>query len=198
LRSSGRGPDAGHTGGLESLKERREIFCSASANHRQDYLVDSILKTAALLRLKQSDPSYGKLGKLAVPMGQALDTVVRCVDKATPCDVEQLSASERSLQEVGWMPSLSAGSFEIMVKQRTRAWIPRVENAMMAHRRTFVIVGSMHLPDLRIGGKVQPGLISLLRARGFTVKSIAGQDDIKNNFLSPSLSDRVRSLLGRL
>jgi hypothetical protein len=40
-------------------------------------------------------------------------------------------------------------------------------------------------------------LISLLRKRGFTVKPIAGPDDIKSNFLSPSWSDRVRSWLER-
>jgi hypothetical protein len=198
LRASGQGPAAENIGGLESLKDRRAIFCGANATHREGYLADSVLKAAALLRLKQSDPSYRNLDKLAVPMGQALDAVVRCVDRATPCEVERLSTDERPLQKIGWMPLLSPGSFEIMVKQRTRVWIPLIESAIMAHRRTFIIVGSMHLPDLSIGGKVQPGLISLLRGRGFTVKSIAGPDDIKHNFLSPSWSDRMRSLLNRL
>ena len=198
LRSSGRGPAAENISGLESLKVRRAIFCSASAHHRQDFLVDTVLKTAALLRLKQSDPSYGKLRKWAVPMGQALDSVVHCVDKATPCEVDRLCTDARQLQEIGWMPSLSPGSFEIMVKQRTHAWIPLVERAILAHRRTFIIVGSMHLPDLSIGGKDEAGVINLMRKRGYKVTPVSGPDDIKTTFLSPSWSDQIRSLLGRL
>lgn len=198
LRASAPGPAAKNIGGLESLKDQRAIFCSASAAHRQDYLADNVMQTAALLRLKQANPAYAKMDKLAVPMGRVVDEQVRCVDRMTPCALEKLSADRQILQAAGWMPPLNPGTFEIMIKQRTRSWIPLIEAAVMAHRRTFVIVGSMHLPDLSVGGKVQPGLISQLRDRGFTVKPIAGPDDIKTNFLSPSWSDRLRSLLGRL
>jgi hypothetical protein len=191
LRTSNTGPDVKHIRGLESLKDRRAIFCGASAAHRQDFIADDAQALVGLLRQKQSNPNYAGLDKLGVLMGQVTDQLVRCVDRATPCTVEKLSPDIPPLQEVGWMQIFSPGTFEISLKQRTRAWVPLIENAIMAHRRTFVIVGAMHLPDLSIGGKVEPGLISLLRQRGFTVKVIAGPDDIKDSYLSPSWGDRM-------
>lgn len=198
LRASGLGPVAKNVVGLESLKDRRTIFCSASAAHRQDFLFDSVLNVTALLRYKQSDPSYAGLHKLAGSLGRSIQETIRCVDRATPCQIEQLSADARLLQASGLMPMFSPGTFEILLKQRTHAWLPLIEKAMMTHRRTFVIVGAMHLPDLSVEGKVEFGLISLLRKQGYSVKSIAGADDIKTDFLSPTWIERARATWSRL
>jgi hypothetical protein len=193
LHLSGLGPREKDTRGLESFKVRRTIFCSASAAHRQDFLADHIFKVAALLRLKQSNPSYTGLDRLAAPMGRVVDEHMRCVDQPVPCAVEHISADRKLLQEAGWMFAYSPGTFEISLKQRTRAWVPLIEKVVLEHRKTFIIVGSMHLPDLSIGGKTEPGLISLLRERGFSVKSISTPEDIKSTFLTQSASDHIRS-----
>ena len=196
LRASGLGPDESELHGLESLKVKRTIFCSASAAYRQDYLADHILQVAALLRLKQSNPAFGGLDNFAAAMGRAVDESARCVDRPVVCTVEKKAADNKLLQDAGWSMAFSPGTFDILITQRTRAWVPLIENAMRTGRKTFIIVGAMHLPDLSIGGKVTPGLISQLRERGYAVTSIGARDELKSTFLSPSVGDRIRSWLG--
>jgi len=193
LRASGRGPAEKNLRGLESLKVQRTIFCSASAAHRQDYLADRVLQLTAMLRLKQSNPSFSGLDKFAMAMSRSVEENVRCIDRPVACTVEKLTADTQLLRDAGWTRAFSPGTFEILIKQRTHAWLPLIENAMRTRGKAFVIVGTLHLPDLSIGGKTEPGLISLLRERGFSVTLIARPDDIKSTFLAPSVSDRIRS-----
>jgi hypothetical protein len=184
--------------GLDTLGDRRTHFCSASAADRADFVADKALQVSRLLRLKQSDPLYGSLGKLAVVAGEVTDEKVRCVDRPTPCAIDPVSPGDQILQDKGLETNYSSGTFEIMIKQRTHAWVPLIAKTISEHHRTFVIVGALHLPDLRVGTRVEPGLISLLRQQGFSVTSICGANDISATFLSPSWFDRVRSALGSL
>jgi hypothetical protein len=198
FRLRGKGTAAKKTIGLDTFKDRRTHFCSASANDRADFTADVALKVARLLRLKQSDPSYASLGKLSVVLGETVEETVRCVDRPVPCRIEQVSPGERLLQDKGWALPFSPGTFEIMLKKRTHAWVPLIVTTVSAHRRSFVIVGAMHLPDLRVGTRTEPGLISLLRQQGFSVTRINDANDISATFLSPSWFDRMRSALGSL
>jgi hypothetical protein len=194
----GKGRLSKKTIGLDTLKDRRTHFCSASAVDRADYVADKVLQVSRLLRLKQSDPSYASFGKLSVTAGQSIDETLRCVDHAVPCVINQVSPSELLLRDKGWTISYSPGSFEISIKKRTRAWVPLIVKTISEHRRSFVIVGALHLPDLRVGDRVEPGLISLLRQQGFSVTPIGKASDISATFLSPSWFDRVRTALGSL
>jgi hypothetical protein len=198
FRLHGKGTAAKKTIGLDTLKDRRTHFCSASAGDRADFVADEALKVVRLLRLRQSDPSYASVGKLAIAGGEAFTETIRCVDQAVPCALNQVSPSARLLLEKGWMLPYSPGSFEISIKKRTLAWVPSIVRTMSEHRRSFVIVGALHLPDLRVGDRVEPGLISLLRQQGFSVTSIGGASDISATFLSPSWGDRMRAALSSL
>ena len=198
FRLRGKGKATKKTIGLDSLKEWRTHFCSASASDRADFVADQALKLARLLRLKKSDPSYASLDKLAVVNGQGFAETISCVDRITPCAVENLSVSDQILLEKGWLMPLSPGSFEIYIRKRTHAWVPNIVRTISAHRRSFIIVGALHLPDLRVGNDVKPGLISLLRQQGFSVTRISAANQIDATFLSPSWADRVRSALGSL
>lgn len=198
FRLYGKGTAAKKTIGLDTFKDRRTHFCSASAGDRADFVADEALKVVGLLRLKQSDPSYASVGKLAVASGQAFAGTVRCVDQAVPCAIDQVSPSTRLLLDKGWMLSYSPGTFEISIKKRTHAWLPLIVKTISEHRRSFVIVGALHLPDLRVRDRVEPGLISLLRQQGFSVTLIGGASDISSTFLSPSWFDNIRSALDSL
>ncbi|WEF31568.1 TraB/GumN family protein [Pseudoduganella chitinolytica] len=184
--------------GLDSLKTLRLQFCAASASVRHDVLVDKVDKTAALVRLKLADPGYASLNGLTATLGRVLAAQLACVDRATPCSIDTSSADVRQLQQAGWMSAFSAGTVELMLRQRTRAWLPQIVRAVGTHRRTFVIVGALHLPDLRVGDRVEPGLVTQLRGQGFTVTPIASAADIAKTFLAPTWSERLRATLGRL
>ena len=184
--------------GLDTLKARRTHFCSSSPSVRADFVADEALVVAGLLRLKQTDPNYVSVGKLAAAMGQVVAEIVHCVDQAVPCVMEQGSPNVRLLQNSGWMPHFSPGTFEISLKKRTRAWVPVIVKAISEHRRSFVIVGALHLPDLNVGGRVEPGLITLLRQQGYSVTLIKDGRDISKTFLSPSWFDRIRSAMNSL
>ncbi|WP_181259289.1 TraB/GumN family protein [Pseudoduganella armeniaca] len=184
--------------GLDSLKTLRLQFCAASASERHDFLADKVDKTAALMRLKLADPGYASLDGLTATAGRVLAQYVACVDRATPCSLDALSADVRQLERAGWATAYSAGTVELSLRQRTRAWLPQIVRAIGTHRRSFVIVGALHLPDLRIGAKVEPGLVTQLRAQGFSVTPIASAADIATTFLAPTWSERLRATLGRL
>ncbi|MGJ7915194.1 TraB/GumN family protein [Massilia sp. LXY-6] len=198
FRLRGKGTTSKKTIGLDTLSDRRTQFCSASAADRADFVADKALQVSRLLRLQQSDPLYVSRGKLAVAAGEVTDETVRCVDRPVPCAIDPVSPGDQILQDKGLKTNLSLGTFEIMIKQRTHAWVPLIAKTISEHHRTFVIVGALHLPDLRVGNRVEPGLISLLRRQGFSVTSIGGASDISATFLSPSWFDRVRSALGSL
>jgi TraB/PrgY/gumN family len=198
FRLRGKGTTSKKTIGLDMLEERRTHFCSASAADRADFVADKVLQASRLLRLKQSDPLFTSFSKLAVVAGESADETIRCVDRPVPCAIDSVSPGDQILQDKGLETNYSPGTFEIMIKQRTHAWVPRIAKTISEHRRTFVIVGALHLPDLRVGNRVEPGLISLLRQQGFSVTSIGRASDIGATFLSPSWFDRVRAALGNL
>lgn len=198
FRLHGKDATAKKTIGLDTLKDRRAHFCSSSASERADFVADEALVVARLLQLKQADPKYASVGKLAAAMGQVLAEIARCVDQAVPCAIEQASPDLRLLQNSGWMPYFSPGTFEISLKKRTRAWVPVIIKTISEHRRSFVIVGALHLPDLKVGGRVELGLISLLRQQGYSVTVIKDARDISMTFLSPSWFDRIRSAMNSL
>ncbi|KQV51807.1 TraB/GumN family protein [Massilia sp. Root335] len=190
------GGSAKKTVGLNVLKDQRNDFCSASAADRQDFLADNVLQAARLLRMKQADPTYAKVGELAAPMGRVFAAGVRCIDRAEACPIDMLPADTRLLRDKGMMFDYSPGIIDVSLRRRTRAWVPVIVRAMTEHRRTFIIAGALHLPDLSIAGKREPGLISQLRQRGYTVTTIRGPADIAG-FLRPSWTDRLRALVGR-
>jgi hypothetical protein len=194
LRESTHGPSKRYLFALEDQKARREIFCHASASDRQDNLIAKIKRISALLRLKHSDPSFSTLHTLAIPLGESVQKMIECVDKPTPCRFDSLVIENQQLLDVGWM-ALNAGMYEIAIKQRTHAWVPLIAQALDQYRRTVIVVGAMHLPDLNVGGKVEPGLVSLLRNSGFSVTAITSAEDIKSTYLAPKFSDRLRSWL---
>lgn len=196
LRATANGPRT--MLGLDSLKNLRTQFCAASASVRQDYLADKVDKTAALLRLKLADPAYAGLGDLATVMGRVVAAQWRCIDRATPCELDAPSDDTRRLRQAGWITGYSAGTVELALRQRTLAWLPLITGAIGDHRRTFVIVGALHLPDLRVDGRVEPGLVTLLRRQGFSVTPIGGAADIQATFLAPTWRERLRATLGGL
>lgn len=198
FRLRGKGTTSKKTIGLDTLEDRRTQFCSASAVDRADFVAEHALQVSRLLRLQQSDPLFISFGKLAVIAGETTDEIVRCVDRPVPCAIDSVSPGEQILQDKGLSPNYSSGTFEIMIKRRTHAWVPRIAKTISEHHRTFIVVGALHLPDLRVGNRVEPGLISLLRQQGYSVTSIGRASDISATFLSPSWLDRVRSALGRL
>ena len=198
FRLRGKGTTTKKTIGLDTLEDRRIHFCSASAADRADFVADEALQVSRLLRLKQSDPLFASFGKLAVVAGETTDEKVRCVDRPVPCAIDSVSPGEQILRDKGLVRNYSSGTFEIMLKQRTHAWVPLIAKAISKHHRTFVIVGALHLPDLRVGNRVEPGLISLLRQQGFSVTSIGDASEISTTFLSPSWFDRMRAALGGL
>lgn len=185
--------------GLDTLKDRRDNFCNASIDERADYLADYVMQASSLLWLKQSDPSYTSVSQLAILSGRLFEATLACVDREVPCEFGKISVVEQTvLRGKGWIPPFSTGTFAILFKKRNQAWVPRIAKAVLDHRRSFIIVGSMHLPDLRVGNRVEPGLINLLRKQGFSVTSIGGVSDISATFLAPSWSDRMRAILSSL
>ncbi|HMJ87724.1 MAG TPA: TraB/GumN family protein, partial [Vicinamibacterales bacterium] len=55
--------------------------------------------------------------------------------------------------------------YQRLLVDRNKAWVPKLEALFARKGRTFVVVGAAHLvgPD---------GLISLLRAKGYTVEQM--------------------------
>lgn len=181
--------------GLNVLKDQRDDFCAASAADRQDFLADNVLHVARLLRRKHADSTYANLGELSGPMERTYASYVNCVDRAEACPINRLPADMRLLRDKGMMYDYSPGIIDVSLRRRTRAWVPIVVRAMTTYRRTFIIAGALHLPDLSIDGKREPGLISQLRQRGYTVTAIRGPADIAS-FLTPSWTDRLRAFVG--
>ena len=107
-----------------------------------------------------------------------------------------LPADTRLLQDKGLMYAYTPGVIDVSLRRRTRAWLPIIVRAMTAHRKIFVIVGALHVPDLGIGGRREPGLVSQLRQQGYTVTTIQAAADIAG-FVAPSWTERLRGLVGR-
>jgi hypothetical protein len=193
LRLRAEGIGAKEITGLDTAKGVRTNFCTAKTADRADLLADQLFKVSRLLRLKLSDPSYLSFGRLAAAGGHVVEEMLHCVDLSTPCSIEQTSDNVRLLEEKGWMWKYSQGAFEITIKKRTNSWVPVIVKTLSEHRRSFVIVGAMHLPDLKVGNRVEPGLISLLRRQGYSVTRIDNAGEISATFLSPSWFDRIRA-----
>lgn len=193
LRASGAGPKAASMRGLDTLKHARDSFCSASASDRQDFVADRVLMAAALLRHKQTDPQYSAFGTLAEKLGKAVEKSMRCIDSTPACSIEAALSTDdvRQLQQYGWMNYYSAGTFEISVKQRNLAWVPLITKTIMSNRKTMIVVGSLHVPDWRVGDTTHPGLITLLRQQGFQVSPIHGPGDIQEAMLTRSWAERM-------
>lgn len=177
------GSSAKKTFGLNVLKDQRDDFCSANAADRQDFLADNIQHVARLLRMKQADPTYANVGELGAPMARFFVASLRCVDSVDACPIEMSSPDTRLLTDKGIMYDYSPGVIEVSLRRRTRAWVPIIVRTMKENHRTFIILGSLHLADLSIAGKREPGLISQLRQRGYTITAILTPSDIAG-FLS--------------
>lgn len=63
------------------------------------------------------------------------------------------------------MKSRAPGSYETMLVDRNRNWIPTIEQALRGDETAMVLVGVAHLPG-------EDGLLSLLEERGYTVNPL--------------------------
>ncbi|MBA4304319.1 MAG: hypothetical protein C0424_08865 [Sphingobacteriaceae bacterium] len=77
-------------------------------------------------------------------------------------DMSDMTALLQEIQDSGLDP------MHALLRDRNRAWVPQLEQ-LFREKRTFVAVGSLHLPG-------EQGLISLLRAAGYTVKPVRNPD----------------------
>jgi hypothetical protein len=177
--------------GLDSLKALKEHFCTANASERQDYLFDDIVKNTNRLRMKLNDPKFESRNKILISAGHVLNEAINCIDKAVVCAISDESTDTKYLRSLGLVPGISDGSFTIVIKKRTHAWVPIIQQAIESHKKTFIIVGALHLPDLRVNDRIEPGLISQLRKQGFTVRPIYSDNEIKDTFLAKSAFEKV-------
>ena len=179
---------------LDTFKDRREQFCSASANERQDDLVTRIMQITNLLQLRLKKKTLELENAFDTAMNEVTYATIRCVDQQPTCKLADLFVESSLLVRSGLVSVMDAGTRSISLKKRTHAWVPIIKKAIDEHNKTFVIVGSAHLPDLDFGGKIEPGLITLLRREGFTVSLIRSADDISETFLSKSMIEKIKGL----
>lgn len=169
---------------LDTVGSLRQHFCSSSAAERQDYVVDKINRMSTALRRRYADPQLALLQDLDNKAAGYMMESIACVDRAQPCVFGAPSANRAYLLAWGLALDTTDGNFSIYLKRRTHAWVPIIEQAMQRHQRSFVMVGSLHLPDLRFKQSIEPGLISLLRKNGYAIRPISSAVDLKD-YLRP-------------
>jgi len=179
---------------LDTFKDRREQFCSASADERQDSLVNKITHITKLLRFRLKKKTHEIDNALDIAMGESTYATIRCVDQQPTCKLADLFVESSLLVTAGLTTVMDAGTRSIFLNKRTHTWVPLIKKAIEEHSKTFVIVGAAHLPDLDFGEKIEPGLITLLRREGFTVSLIRSADDISETFLSKSMLEKIKGL----
>lgn len=171
---------------LDSAASERLHFCSATAAERQDYLVEKVRKLTMLGQLKLNGEPPRATDEILKRVESQFMRIIACVDTKIPCDLneENESVEFKYLRPLGFVVHLDDGNYSISLKKRTHAWVPIIKQAIEDHNKTFVLVGAMHLPDLRVNDRIEPGLISLLRKEGFTIRPIDTVDDIKSTLLA--------------
>lgn len=177
-------------GSLETLPSRRQQFCEAPAEQRQDLLVGDLDAALGHLRLLQ-DLRNGRSPALEEGTVTQLNSSLSCAERRQPCPYPDPSMSSE-LSRYGMTVPDSPGYFKLAVQARTEAWAPRIGEALSKNRRVFVSVGSLHLPDLRYQGQVYPGLLSLLARDGFRLRPLRGAEDLPPEFLTRSWWESLR------
>ncbi len=179
----------GQIAGLDTVARVRANFCAASPADREDALVNVLDSVLGRLRMLDDARRTGRLADFRAGMSADLVRTLSCIASDAACDVAAPAAGAAS--GYGLMPQITAGVFNLSVQKRTHDWLPIVLDAMDHHRRTFVVVGAMHLADLRWQGQVRPGLLSLLHESGCEVRPIRSATDIQQPFLRQRWWDRL-------
>ncbi len=165
---------------LDLVDSFREHFCGASAAEREDYLVDKVARMRNGLRAARADPGLASLKTIEASISAAMVRWLDCIDRAEACRLDGLSLPTPPLRALGMAMENNRGNLTIVLGKRSQAWVPIIKNIMAANRRSFVLVGAMHLPDFRYGSDAIPGLIGLLRGEGYTVRPIHSAGEIKD------------------
>ena len=169
--------------GLDFARDERTSFCSASHAERQAYLAEVIENSSLRVRSIRNDPQFRRLTQAQAAAEQSLQTIIRCVDRTQPCTLQEVVDQHHVLRELGLWAVRDDATYSLMIQRRSRAWLPVIMQEMHQHRKTFILVGSLHLPDLVVGKQREAGLISLLRAEGYSVEAIHGAAQIEQEFL---------------
>lgn len=174
-----------HIKGLDTVVKVREHFCNASAEHRQDYAIATVDSIIGRLHMLEDAKKTGVPFDFSKDKFNDVISAWGCVDNAVPCTYPVLASSNsvNLLTRYGLNCPNNAGFFKLSIQDRTHAWLPQILDAMQNNRRTIVVVGALHLPDLHYGDQDYPGLLTLLRQQGCTVKAIHAEQDIEENFL---------------
>jgi hypothetical protein len=177
-------------GSLETLPELRGRYCSATAEQRQDLLVADLEAASGQLLLLQ-DLRAGRTPNLEGSALVMLNTLLSCAERREACPYPTPSTLG-ALARYGMGVHDSPGFFKLTTLARTEAWRPRILQALDTHRRLFVSVGAIHLPDLVYRGQVYPGLLTLLRRDGFKLLPIHAAGDLPPQFIRRSWWERLR------
>lgn len=167
--------------GLDTVVKVREHFCNASAEYRQDYFIATVDSIIGRLHMLEDARKTGVPFDYKPRTMETFSHLLICADNSIACPSPLPSDSD--LIRYGLMSPSNAGFFKLSIQDRTHAWLPQILAAMQNNRRTIVVVGALHLPDLHYGDQDYPGLLTLLRQQGYTVKAIHAEQDIEENFL---------------
>jgi hypothetical protein len=179
--------------GFVYQKDNWEIFCGASPEVRRKVVIDEAKKEVTTIKIAQSGSA--EVAKLIRRHLEAsLMEILSCVDKKPLCPSpgEAPSKHQEFLASVGLMMPMDQSMFEMMISVKNRVWLEHIERSSSAHRRTFVVVGSMHLPSFGTPGRTNPGMLDLLREHGYTVSPVRRYED-----LAPYLNGSNQSLAKR-
>ena len=135
------------------------------------------------MRIAREDPEFTAIKEDQKNVENLFLSISRCIDNSTVCSLDDIFRGDRYVRIGGMSSDTSNGTFSIAIKARTRSWLPIITSTINGHRKTFILVGALHLPDLIVSGKKEMGLISLLRAEGYTVQPIRTAKDIRGTFL---------------
>jgi len=188
VRLQARGATRPRISGLDKLADLRTNFCSAAAEQRQDVLVaflDAALAHLQLLEAVRRGESFLPQDGAAILLKRSLN----CALSGTPCEVPKKSEQGHA-GRYGMGLDDSLGTFNISIQDRTRLWQSRIASELSTHRRVFVSVGALHLPDLRYREQVHPGLLSRLRQEGFDIRPVRSTADLPTAYLKRAWWER--------
>lgn len=172
---------------LDFSRDGWKAFCSVSGSARQELLLGMVDGVKKRLEAMLADPEGRQISANQALFGRSLLENLSCVDRKEVCAIPEMYANseERKRQfALGWMVR-TPGYLPLSIVGRNHTWMPLILDQVAQNDKVFVIVGSLHLPTFQVEGKVEPGLIDLLRAQGFTVRPILSAADIQDSFLKP-------------
>lgn len=165
---------------IETIGDRWAALCAAAPDIRDAYLREQLQGAQRLLQwLNRAGTSWQAA---SADLETSFVSTLACIDRRPACEFTTSQSSQAAVLS-GTSPARTPAVHEIAVRNRNLLWLNRLLDVSARNARVVAVVGAMHLPDLIVQGKTQPGLLSLLRERSFSVTAVESEKDLKQGYL---------------